>query len=43
MGAEDSATEDRVKTALGLANGFLLNVAGELDSLIQRQEEEHES
>lgn len=40
--AEDSTTEDRIKTALGLVNGYLLNVAGELESLAKHQEEENE-
>lgn len=37
--AEDSATEGHIKKALGVVNGSLLNVAGELIYLIERQEE----
>lgn len=37
--AEDSAKEDHIKKTLGVVNGTLLNVVGELKYMIERLEE----
>lgn len=36
--AEDSATEKHVKAALGVVNGYLLNIVRELDYMKARME-----